>query len=419
MATDQQRQFADASRRFVMTLLGGLLVGVVGYADYLTGLEASFTIFYLAPIAFVTWHAGKMPGVLMALLSSVVWFAVDRFGLARYSSTLIPYWNGLVNLGSFLLVAFLFSALKSAHQDLQRKVAERTASLQKEITERKHSQEQLRVANEELTQNRNDLMSALSDAEKSHEELKTAQWQLIEAAKLESIGRLAAGVAHEVKNPLAVIQSGVDYLATHVAADDVNVGGVLTRMENGVERADTVISELLSLSAPRELDLSREDINRLIEQAITLVKHDLDRTPVKLAMELREDLPMLWLDGNRIKQALINVLTNALHAMPNGGTLAIRTRVCAFDATDLCREPARFSADSRVAVIEVDDTGAGIPEDKLDKIFEPFFTTKPSDQGTGLGLTVTKKIVELHGGLIDIRNRPEGGVKVQMLLPAG
>ena len=389
------------------------LVAVVWFGDYMTGAEPSFLIFYLVPVSVAAWFAGKWPSVAVSIASAVAWFAADALSGTRYSHGLIPYWNALVCLGSFLIVGILLSALRSAQVHLQEKVDERTAALRGEIAERQRKEEQLVLS-------KNELLGALHDLKKSHEELKSAQLQLIEAEKMETLGRLAAGIAHEVKNPLAIILAGVDYLDHHVPMANEHVPDVLRRTRDAVERADSVISELLEVSAPHDLELSAENLNRLVEQAILLVQHQLNAAPYTVIKDLESDLPMLWLDANKIKQVFINVFTNALDAMPEGGKLTIRTRakafrLTAFGAADPAQSPSRFHPEQMVVIVEVDDSGAGIPPDKLDRVFDPFFTTKTAGQGSGLGLTVIKKIAELHGALIDVRNRPEGGVRVTLL----
>src|SRR6266446_2046274 len=127
-----------------------------------------------------------------------------------------------------------------------------------------------------------------------------------------------------------------------------------------------------------------------------------------------------WLDKNKIKQVLVNMLTNAIHALPQGGTLTVRTYAKQLGTGEIDRDAGsrlanRLRSGEMVAVTEILDNGPGISEEMLAKIFDPFFTTKPTGKGTGLGLTVTKKIVELHDGTIDIRNRREGGMIVTLL----
>jgi PAS domain S-box-containing protein len=292
--------------------------------------------------------------------------------------------------------------------------------ISRDITERKESEEKVQSANAELARSKEELEKVLADLQKSHDELKAAQYQLIQAEKMQSVGRLAAGVAHEVKNPLAILGMGIDYMTKNMVSSDPNVTLILNDMNDALKRADSIILGLLDFSVPRALDLHSEDLSAIVEQSIALVKHELTNYPITLARELARDLPPVYVDKHKIKQVLVNILTNAIHAMQSGGTLKVRTYVKKLEADEVSHDHGwrladRFRVGETVVVCETIDTGTGIPQEKLAKIFDPFFTTKPTGKGTGLGLTVTKKIVELHGGTIDIRNRNEGGVVVTLM----
>jgi PAS domain S-box-containing protein len=292
--------------------------------------------------------------------------------------------------------------------------------ISRDITERKLSEQALREANEELERHKNELQKALTGLQQSHEELKAAQFQLIQAEKMQSIGRLAAGVAHEVKNPLGILHMGVDYLSKNLDSTDENVSLILGDMAEAIKRADGIILGLLDFAVPHALDAEPENLNRIIEQSLALVRHLAGESQVRIERSFDAALPPVRLDGNKIKQVFVNILTNAIHAMPSGGLLSVQTftRKLAGDEVDHdagSRLADRFRAGETVAVTEVSDTGTGIPEPILRQIFDPFFTTKPTGKGTGLGLTVTRKIVELHGGSIALQNRKEGGVLVTLL----
>ena len=257
---------------------------------------------------------------------------------------------------------------------------------------------------------------------RTHEELKAAQMRLIQNAKLESVGRLAAGVAHEVKNPLAVIQLGVDYM-TQAGKGDAGLAETVQDMGDAIQRADTVIKGLLDFSRSEKLTLAPEDVNALLEETLLLVKHELTKNRVMVEKDLEDKLPPVALDRNKIKQVFINLFMNAIQAMGNeGGTLGIRTR-----RQQLTQAPmgygvgasGGFRPGDEALVIDVEDTGPGIPEDKLDKLFDPFFTTKAVGSGTGLGLSVSLKIIELHGAAIRISNRKSQGAAAQILFKLG
>jgi PAS domain S-box-containing protein len=292
--------------------------------------------------------------------------------------------------------------------------------ISRDITESKLAEEALHQANEELARHKDELQKTLSELQRSHEDLKSAQFQLIQAEKMQSIGRLAAGVAHEVKNPLGILRMGADYLAKNLTSPDENVALILADMTDAINRADGIIMGLLDFSVPHALDSHAEDLSAILEQSITLVRHSLGEGQVKLVRELALGLPPVWLDPNKIKQVFVNILMNAIHATPPGGVITVRTSARKLRASEVDHDAGsrladRFRGGETVVVAEVLDTGGGIPEEKLAQIFDPFFTTKPTGKGTGLGLTVTKKIVELHGGSLDIRNRKEGGVAVTIM----
>jgi len=282
-----------------------------------------------------------------------------------------------------------------------------------DITERKNFEEQLQRKNEEL---------AASEAalRRSHEDLKSAQLQLIQAEKMESIGTLAAGVAHEVKNPLAILLMGLNYLARKLPADDDNLTMVMQEMRDAIQRADAITRGLLEFAASKRLAAQPHEFNKLILDTLRLVRHELSKHNIVLVNELAENLPLVAVDKTQIQQVFVNLFVNAAHAMPQGGTMTVRTGLRPLTETahsEGSRSGERIWAGTNAVFAEVEDTGTGIPQENLARIFDPFFTTKPTGVGTGLGLPVSKKIIELHGGIIDIKNKVEGtGVRATVLL---
>jgi len=233
---------------------------------------------------------------------------------------------------------------------------------------------------------------------------------------MKSIGRLSAGVAHEVKNPLAVIKMGVEFLSTQDFTDEA-VPLILKDMADAVGRADSVIMGLLDFSAPKQLAVKREDFNAIITNAVRLVRGEMSGA-FDVEFDLQPNLPLLKLDAGKIGQVFINIFTNAIHSMGDRGTLSIRTyskQLTGVGSNVGDSRSESFRVGQTIVVAEIDDTGHGIPDDKLAKIFEPFFTTKPTGKGTGLGLSVAKTIIDLHGGTIDLRNLPDGGVRVTVM----
>ena len=284
--------------------------------------------------------------------------------------------------------------------------------IMRDITAAQLALQEAAQSSEKLSDRERMLKRALVALRESHERAKSAQLQLVQAAKLESIGRLAAGVAHEVKNPLAVILFAVDYLAESIPNPDGNIQVALTDAREAVGRADSVIRGLLDFSTATELSPSEQDVNKLVRRSLQLVRHSLTKSHVFAVEEMEEGLPNAMLDRNKIEQVFVNLMINAIDAMPSGGTLIVRTRrdrLTVMGSDVGVRKTDRFQVGQSVIVVEVEDTGTGIDETARPRLFDPFFTTKPPGKGTGLGLAVCKTIVALHGGTIRIGNKEGGG----------
>lgn len=284
-----------------------------------------------------------------------------------------------------------------------------------DVTEQRRFEERLQQKNMELA-------SSEAALRRSHEELKAAQLQLIQAEKMESIGTLAAGVAHEVKNPLAIILMGLNYLSNlskKPAASEENTTMVLKEMKDAVDRANFITRGLLDFSKSRQVAFKAEDMNEIIRGSITFIRHEIDAKDILIDLTLCPELPPVSADQMQIQQVLVNLFTNAIYALPRGGRIAVRTLTKSMTETthvEGSRRANSFWVGDTAIVTVVEDNGPGIPEEHLTRIFDPFFTTKPTGVGTGLGLSVSKKIIELHGGTLEIRNHPEGGVRAIITL---
>jgi PAS domain S-box-containing protein len=289
-----------------------------------------------------------------------------------------------------------------------------------DITERKRAEEQLTRANAELAANEEALKRTLEELKAANLELKQTQLQLIQAAKLESVGALAAGVAHEVKNPLQTLLMGLDYLGPRISPGNENMATVLTDMRDAVNRANSVVSGLLQLSADSDFVLKFEDLNGVIKRSLRLINAQAIAGKIRVVRKLESPLPRVRIDRVKIEQVLINLFLNALQAMSPGGVLTVGSRTARFGEDFLPRDSAnsRFTRGDLLVIAEVRDQGKGIKEQDLPKIFDPFFTTKATTGGTGLGLSVVKNIVDLHSGAINIQNAPEGGVVATLALKA-
>jgi signal transduction histidine kinase len=262
------------------------------------------------------------------------------------------------------------------------------------------------------------LKQAHQDSKNTNKKLKETQLQLIDAEKLETTGMLAAGVAHEVKNPLAIIQLSADYLKLKIEREQPDLNEMVDVIFEAVDRADSVIQELLDFNTKGELKMESEKINGVISEAIKLVKHESQKKNIKISTQYSDKTPMVVVDRNKILQVIINLAINAIRAMDKGGELILKTR--SISKKEVKDEVTLSDSDQHllsgdIVIINIIDNGPGISSDVEKKIFEPFFTTKNDGKGTGLGLTVVKNIMRLHGASISIKNNRDKGVNASLV----
>jgi len=233
--------------------------------------------------------------------------------------------------------------------------------------------------------------------------LKEAQEQLVQSQKMASLGLLAAGVAHELNNPLSAILAYIQLLLQEIPAEQP-AHADLHEIEEAAHRCRRIVEDLRLFSRQSRSAESRPlGLNEVIESALRLVGRQLSLQGILLEKDLEDDLPLIGGNRNRLQSVFLNLLTNAQAAMPQGGTLRLKTR-------------ARRKESQVEAVVA--DTGVGIPPENLPKIFDPFFTTKPEGCGTGLGLSVSYGIVQEHDGTIEVESAMGRGTKFTLRFPA-
>jgi two-component system NtrC family sensor kinase len=240
-------------------------------------------------------------------------------------------------------------------------------------------------------------------------EQKKMNEAIIHAEKLASIGRLAAGVVHEINNPLATIAACSEALTARVDdMEDATVlqdfGEYLQIIRDEAFRCKTITNSLLEFSHQRQAEKLPGDINQIIEQTLQLIKHHPKLGKMRMIKEFDSALPQVHVNEDQMKQIFIALMSNAFDAMEEDGSLTIRT---------FCNE----SDPERLVCVELTDTGCGIPPQHLAKIFDPFFTTKPLGRGTGLGLSVCYGIASEHGGRIDVESSEGVGTTFRLFLP--
>jgi signal transduction histidine kinase len=237
------------------------------------------------------------------------------------------------------------------------------------------------------------------------ENMKKTKKVMARADRLAGIGQLAAGIAHEIRNPLVAIKTSAQLLPDRYNDEEFRTY-FSTIVASEIDRATKKINDLLDYARPSAPFFQQENINEIIEGMVAFVKNDAYKKEQTIEINLSQELPTITLDRQQMKQVFINLLFNAIHSTPEKGKISITTK-----------KRTKSNGPTDFIQVEVSDTGVGIPEEDLEKIFTPFFTTKAKEEGSGLGLAMTHQIIEEHEGTIDVQSRINQGTTFTINLP--
>ena len=347
-----------------------IVTGLIGTIDFLTGCELIIFAFYLLPVCWITLRIGRRAGIALALLCSILSISGDLLTAFPYSHPSFFYWNALMLLAMLLPTVFLLSAFQRSQIHLEETVAIRTYALKMEIEKR-----------------------------------KKAEAAKIQSERFAMVGKMAAQVAHEVRNPLGAIvltldlvENELDKIATTTNYPVVEGTELLSALRDEVKRIDRVIGDYLNLARPRPAALEVLEMNDLIRRKLAFIRGVFTETGVECKTSLSGELLPVRADGDKLWQAILNLIRNSLEAMPDGGTLTVETK---------CEGPA--------ATIQLTDTGCGMSAEQQEHIYTPFVTSKAT--GTGLGLALVHEIVTEHGGEIQCSSAAGKGTTFTISLP--
>jgi C4-dicarboxylate-specific signal transduction histidine kinase len=287
--------------------------------------------------------------------------------------------------------------LKKHRDHLEELVKERTAELimvnkqmEQEITERKQAEKALENSFDELKE--------------IHQRLEQSQAQLMQAEKMSAVGTLAAGIAHELNNPLMAISNFSNYCLKHTTENDRRYS-YLQDIEHEAGRCIEIVSNLLTFSRSEQDGkeaYQSESLARIIERVVGIMSYRIEKENVSLSTNIAKDTPPIWVKIGSIQQVILNLVANALDAVEENQKKEISLEV---------------HHDGNSVYLTIADSGRGIATEIINKIYDPFFTTKPVGKGTGLGLTISRNIIESHGGDITCESQPGAGTIFRITLP--
>jgi signal transduction histidine kinase len=372
------------------TFLAVLLATLIGMVDYATGDELHVTAFYLLPVCWASWAAGRQAGLSLSLGCATIFMAASLLTHRSDVPTAFVLWNSLMLLVIFVVAVYSVTAaldaygalaktqalLRDTNEHLEETVQRRTAALRSEVAERRRV-EQAKAEAERLLERRE---------------------------KLATLGTLTAGIAHEIRNPLTSLKARLYTLEKHLqsvpaARKDTDI------ISAEISRLDRIVRDALSFARPADPKFEALAADLLLHEVQGVMAPDLDSRGLHLLVESRPEL-IIRRDSGHLKQVLINLVRNAADATIGAGTVTLGARA------------ARATLEGReidAVILEVSDTGQGIPPEIERRLFDPFFSTK--EGGTGLGLPIAARIVEKHGGLVQYQTRPGHGTTFGVVLP--
>jgi len=364
------------------------LMALIFLIHYSGGIENPFIFFFIFHMIMGSILLSRLDIWFQAI--GAIFILMLLLGLSYFG--IIPHYhiNGFAHPGLWLNKPYIWAGAVSFSLTILMTIYMTTSIAQS-----------LRKRERELFETKNQLEKKSQELEQVNKEIIRQQQLLIQSEKLASLGKLSAGVAHELNSPLTGILSFAHFIKD-TAQDNPQIQCDIEVVIRETERCKKIIKSLLDFARQSQPEKKKEDLLAILSKTISLIENHKDFKNIKIIKDFPESLPLIMLDRDQIQQVFMNLLVNAQEAMPKGGSIYITVNL---------------TQDKKYIQVLFSDTGIGISEENLNRIFDPFFTTK--EKGTGLGLSIVLGIVENHGGELEVKSRIGEGTTFIIKLPTG
>lgn len=401
---DTDNLYHDYPSELAAEVLSGKPGGIVEYKDEMIAYAPLFTRSQPDNFYVIIWKTPKA-----AFFASVRSFQIIFFLLVLFS-LLISSLLGYLAARHFTtpIMDMIRDTKAIADGDFSHRLSVETNDEIEEMAKNLNRMaEAIKEREDQIQHHAKDLEEKLTERTR---QLSVAHAQIMQSEKLAATGKLAAGVAHEINNPISVIINRIECMMLETGADaegaklPQNLIDDLEVINIHAHRIAQITRGLLTFARKAPADFSPIEVNSLVEEVLLLMEKELVKSKINVERQLAVDLPSILANANQIQQVIINLLNNAWEAMPNGGSISIKT------------ERILKGEKGEAVQLSISDTGHGVNEEKLNKLFDPFFTTK--ERGTGLGLSISYGIVKEHNGQIEVESEPGKGTTFTITLPA-
>jgi nitrogen fixation/metabolism regulation signal transduction histidine kinase len=394
----------------VSIIISILLFLAIAYLDLITGYDLGFFVFYFIPISIIAWYAGRPFAMILSLLAAVAWLLVDQMSNHPYSNWTYPFWNAFVRCTSFVILALAISEIKAMlekEKQLKQELSQALDKIKKHIVVAKKVAEGDLPSDLQLIPVPQQQMDSLDDTFtfmlKRLSDQKNLEKRLFQLERQAIMAETASYLAHEIRNPLNLIMLTAHHIGSQFIPQDETsrkkFEELITSLKLEVQQLSQVVSDFIAMGKQSELHKTRFRLSDVIEQVQILIKQQLTNKNISLQAS-NVNTMAIAADIEQLRLVFLNLLVNAIAAVSANGHVWIN---------------AGHDSKKRNVIISVSDDGPGIPTEDIDNIFEPYFTSKPD--GTGLGLTLVKRIIEDHNGSIRAANRDEGGAIFTISFP--